>query len=191
MNQWLKIIFEIGPLLVFFFANAKWGILDATLAFILATAISLGASYAMLRKIPIMPLCTGIFVMIFGGLTVWLEDELFIKLKPTIVNIVFAVVLYIGLFSKRLFIKTLLQPAIQLTNAGWLILTRAWICFFLVLAFLNELVWRNFSTDIWVNFKVFGILPLTLVFTFALVPVLTKYTLHLPKSSQTGRRTDD
>jgi len=191
MNQYLKLIFEIGPLLVFFFANTKWGILDATFAFILATAISLSASYALMRKIPIMPLCTGIFVMIFGGLTVWLQDELFIKLKPTIVNILFAAILCVGLLSKRLFIKAILESTIHLTNTGWLLLTRAWIGFFLVLAFLNEVMWRNFSTDTWVNFKVFGILPLTLIFTFSLVPVLTKHIMHLPKSSQNARRTDD
>lgn len=177
MNQWLKLALEMGPLLIFFFANSRFGILPATVAFMIATVASLSVSYAMVRTVPMMPLVGGAFVLLFGGLTVYLQDELFIKLKPTIVNLIFAGILTVGLLMNRLFIKIVLEAAIRLTDQGWLILTRAWIGFFVVLAALNELAWRNFSTDTWVSFKVFGIMPLTLIFSFALIPVIMKHQL--------------
>jgi intracellular septation protein len=184
MNQWLKLALEMGPLLIFFFANARLGIFPATVAFMVATIAALAVSYALARAIPIMPLVGGAFVLIFGGLTVWLEDDLFIKLKPTIVNLLFAAILFGGLAMRRLFIKIVLEAAIQMTDAGWLILTRAWIGFFVFLAVVNEIVWRNFSTDTWVSFKVFGIMPITLVFTFALVPVMMKHQIAPPDETQ-------
>ncbi|MDX2222624.1 MAG: septation protein A [Rhodospirillaceae bacterium] len=182
LNQWLKLALELGPLLIFFFANGRLGILNATIAFMVATALALAVSYALARTIPVMPLVGGVFVLIFGGLTVYLADETFIKLKPTIVNLMFAAILLAGLAMKRLFIKLVLESAIQLTDRGWLILTRAWIGFFVFLAAVNEIVWRNFSTDTWVSFKVFGIMPITLVFSFALIPVMMRHSLE-PKSA--------
>jgi intracellular septation protein len=177
MNPLLKMAFEVGPLVAFFIANSRLGILPATAIFMGATTAALAASYAIARTIPVMPLISGAFVLVFGGLTIALEDELFIKLKPTIVNVCFAAILAIGLASGRLLIKVILEAAFQLTDRGWLILTRAWIGFFLLLAALNEIVWRNFSTDTWVNFKVFGVMPLTVLFSFALIPVIVKHTI--------------
>jgi len=186
MNQWLKLALELGPLLVFFFVNSQRGIFDGTIAFMVATVISLGVSYALTRTLPVMPMVTAVFVLIFGGLTIWLADELFIKLKPTIVNLMFAAILAVGLMTGRLFIKLVLGAAVQLTERGWLILTRAWIGFFILLAVLNEIVWRSVSTDTWVSFKVFGIMPLTLVFSFALVPIMMKHAL--PENSGEPQR---
>jgi intracellular septation protein len=181
MNQVLKLALEMGPLLIFFFSNSRFGLFTATMAFMVATVAALGISYALSRTIPVMPLVGGVFVLFFGGLTLYLEDETFIKLKPTIVNLCFAAILFVGLVMKRLFIKMVMEAAIQLTDRGWLILTRAWIGFFIVLAVLNEIVWRNFPTDTWVSFKVFGIMPLTFVFSLALIPVILKH--QIPEKS--------
>ncbi|MSO97689.1 MAG: septation protein A [Rhodospirillaceae bacterium] len=178
MNQWLKLALEMGPLLVFFFGNARFGIFPATIAFMVATVLALAVSYAMARTIPIMPLVAGGFVLVFGGLTIYLENDLFIKIKPTIVNLLFAGVLFTGLMMKRMFIKIVLEAAVQMSERGWLLITRAWIGFFILLAVLNELVWRNFATDTWVSFKVFGIMPLTLVFSFAMIPIIMKHQIH-------------
>ena len=178
MNQWLKLALEMGPLMIFFFGNSRFGIFPATIAFMGATVVALAVSYAMARTIPIMPLVAGGFVLVFGGLTIYLENDLFIKIKPTIVNLLFAGVLLTGLAMKRMFIKIVLEAAIQMNERGWLLITRAWIGFFILLAVLNELVWRNFATDTWVSFKVFGIMPLTLLFSFALIPIIMKHQIH-------------
>ena len=139
----------------------------------------------MVRTIPMMPLVGGVFVLFFGGLTIYLQDDLFIKIKPTIVNLAFAGILLFGLAMKRLFIKIVLEAAIQMTDRGWLLLTRAWIGFFVLLAILNEIAWRNFPTDTWVSFKVFGIMPLTLIFSFALVPIIMKHQIPPPGETNT------
>ena len=178
MNPLLKLSLEIGPLVVFFVANSQFGIFNATVAFMAATAVALGISYALTRTIPTMPLVTGVFVMVFGALTVWLQDETFIKVKPTIVNLLFAAILTFGLMTGRLFLKMVLDSAFMLTDRGWHILTRAWIGFFISLALINEIVWRLFSTDFWVSFKLFGIMPLTIIFSIALVPVITKHAIE-------------
>ena len=180
MNPLFKLVLEIGPLVVFFIANSQSGIFTATMAFMIATAISLGISYAINRTIPTMPLVTGVFVMVFGGLTLWLQDETFIKLKPTLVNILFGSILTFGLMTGRLFLKMLLDSTMALTDTGWTIMTKAWIGFFFTLAILNEVVWRSFSTDFWVSFKLFGIMPLTVAFSIALVPVITKHAIEMP-----------
>lgn len=183
LNPWLKFALEMGPLLVFFFCNSRFGIFTATLAFMAATVAALAVSYAMARTIPVMPLVAGVFVLVFGGLTIYLENDLFIKIKPTIVNLLFAAILLFGLMTGRLFIKIVLEAAIQLTERGWMILTRAWIGFFVLLAGLNEIVWRNFPTDTWVSFKVFGIMPLTVLFSFALVPIIMKHQIQPPEET--------
>lgn len=180
MNPLLKFALELGPLVVFFVSNSQFGIFTATMAFMVATALALAISYAISRTIPTMPLVTGIFVMVFGGLTIWLQNETFIKVKPTIVNLLFASILTFGLVTGRLFLKMVLDSAMALTDAGWTIMTRAWIGFFIALAVLNEIIWRTFSTDFWVSFKLFGIMPLTIVFSIALVPVITKHAIELP-----------
>ena len=178
MNPLLKLALELGPLAVFFLVNSSRGIYAGTAVFMAATVIALGVSYAIARTIPVMPLVTGIFVIVFGGLTLYLANDLFIKLKPTIVNLTFAAILFFGLRTRRLFIKLVLESALQLTERGWIILTRAWIGYFLVLAAINEIVWRTQSTDTWVTFKVFGIMPLTLLFSAATVPVMLRHALQ-------------
>ncbi len=179
-NLWpqvLKLVLEIGPLVIFFLSNSWWGIQSATKIFMIATIIALALSRWLLGKIAIMPLVTAVFVMIFGGLTVWLEDEVFIKLKPTIVNLFFGSILLGGLIFKKSLLKYVFEDAFYLTDTGWQILTRRWGFFFIVLAILNEIVWRNFSTDSWVAFKTFGIMPITMVFAVAQVGIIKRHEL--------------
>ncbi|MCB1482522.1 MAG: septation protein A [Rhodobiaceae bacterium] len=174
----LRLITELGPLVVFFLANWKAGIFWATGLFMAATAIALAASYIRMRTVPVMPLVTGVFVLIFGGLTLWLQDETFIKLKPTIVNLCFASILAGGLAFKRPLLKIVFASVFALDDEGWRKLTIRWMIFFVVLAILNEIVWRSFSTDTWVSFKVFGIMPLTFVFSLAQLPLLKQHALE-------------
>lgn len=182
MNPMLKLGLEMGPLLVFFLVNSSQGLFVGTGAFMVATVISLALSFGIARTVPVMPLVTAVFVLIFGGLTLLLADELFIKLKPTIVNLLFATILSVGLLTGRVLIKILLESAFQLSDRGWLILSKAWIGFFIFLAVVNEVVWRNFSTDFWVSFKVFGVLPITLAFSFALLPVIMRHSIEVKTS---------
>lgn len=182
MNQWLKLLLEAGPLVVFFVGNNKFGIIPATAAFVVATMVSLAATWLLARKLPVVPLVSGIFVIGFGGLTILLEDDLFIKLKPTIVNVLFAAVLFVSLGLRKNVLKIVFDAAFHLTDEGWRKLTWRWAWFFLLLAALNEIVWRSFETDVWVKFKVFGIMPLTIVFSLTLIPLLTRY--HPEKQEQ-------
>ncbi len=175
MNQWLKFGLEMGPLLVFFVANAKWGILTGTAVFVIVTAIALTTSYVLVRKVPFLPLVSGIFVLTFGGLTIFLEDDLFIKLKPTIVNVLFSGALIVGLLTGRNLLRVVFEAAFKLTEEGWRVLAWRWAFFFLLLAVINEVVWRNFPTDTWVSFKVFGIMPLTVLFSLAQLPLLMRH----------------
>lgn len=177
MHPLVKILIEIGPLAIFFFANAKFGIFAATATFMVATLISLTVSYALTRHIATLPLVTGVFVLVFGGLTVWLNDDLFIKLKPTIVNTLFGVILVGGLLTGRSLLSMVFDSVFRLDAEGWRQLTWRWAIFFFVLAALNEIVWRNFSTDTWVSFKVFGIMPLTMVFALSQMPLLQRHAL--------------
>lgn len=179
----LKLALEAGPLVVFFVGNAKFGIFPATAAFMVAMVVALGASWMMTRKLPIMPLVGAIFVLIFGGLTLILQDELFIKLKPTIVNLLFAAILFGGLIMRRPLLKPLLGAALTLDDRGWDLLTRRWAIFFVVLAILNEVVWRGFSTEFWISFKLFGIMPLTLLFGIAQMPLIRRHMPAEPAAS--------
>jgi len=174
----VKLVMDIGPLVIFFFANARFGIFAATAAFMVATVVSLTVTYAINRRLAVLPLVTGIFVLVFGGLTIWLNDEHFIKLKPTIVNTLFGVILLGGLAFGKPLLQIVLDSVLELTDEGWRRLTFRWALFFLFLAVVNEVVWRNFSTDIWVTFKVFGIMPITLVFALSQVPLLTRHRLE-------------
>lgn len=160
----LKIALDLGPLLLFFAVNALYGIFAATATFMATTVVSLSASRLLTGKFAMMPLVTAVFVIVFGGLTLWLHNETFIKIKPTVIYLLFAAVLMGGLALNRVFLHDLLHEALDLTPAGWRMLTRRWAVFFVVLALLNEAVWRNVSTDAWVSFKVFGLVPLTFVF---------------------------
>lgn len=175
MNQWLKFGLEMGPLLVFFGANAKWGILTGTSVFVVATAVALVTSYVLVRKVPILPLVSGVFVLTFGGLTIWLEDDLFIKLKPTVVNGLFGVALIGGLLTGRNFLRLAFEAAFKLTEEGWRLLAWRWAFFFLLLAVINEVVWRTQTTDTWVSFKVFGLMPLTVLFSLSQLPLLMRH----------------
>ena len=174
-NQFKKLLVELGPLLVFFLVNAKWGIFVGTGAFMVAVVISLITSRALFGHIATMPLITGAFVLVFGGLTLWFHDDTFIKMKPTIVNTLFATILLAGLAAGRSLLKLLLGEVFKLTDDGWRILTLRWALFFIFLAVLNEVVWRNFSRDAWVAFKVWGIMPLTFVFMFFQVGLLKRH----------------
>lgn len=184
MNQGLKLALEAGPLVVFFIVNAKMGIFTATAVFMAVTVVALAYSYMRLKKLPTMPLVGGAFIMVFGGLTIALEDDTFIKLKPTIVNILFSGALFIGLAMGKNFLKTVLEGAITLDDEGWRTLAKRWAWFFLVLAVLNEFVWRTQTTDMWVNFKVFGIMPLTLVFSFAQMPLILRHQPDEPEGEE-------
>jgi intracellular septation protein len=176
-KQVIKLIVELGPLLVFFVANSHYGIFVGTGAFMFATVLSLIASQMLLGRIATMPLITGVFVLVFGGLTLWLQDDHFIKMKPTIVNGLFAAILFGGLATGRLFLKIVFGDVMRLSEKGWRVLTLRWGLFFVFLALLNEVVWRGFSTDTWVAFKVFGIMPITFVFALAQIGVLKRYEL--------------
>ncbi len=194
MRPWIKLAIEAGPLVVFFLVNGRKGLpefrhlwlepgteplvgqslFEATGAFMIATFIALIAGWTIERKLPVMPLVSGVFVLVFGALTLVLADETFIKLKPTLVNILFAVILFGGLLAGKSLLKPLFGAAVQLTERGWRILTIRWAIFFVVLAVLNEIVWRSFSTDFWVSFKLFGIMPLTFLFAAAQTPLFLR-----------------
>ncbi|MTI17853.1 septation protein A [Rhodobacteraceae bacterium RKSG542] len=189
----LKLALELGPLLIFFVANSRGEqlaemfpalgalgqpIFLATAAFMVAITISLGVSYYLTRQLPIMPVVSGIVVLVFGALTLYLQDELFIKLKPTIVNCLFGTILLGGLFFGKSLLGYVFDSAFKLDDEGWRKLTLRWGVFFFVLAIINEIVWRNFSTDFWVDFKVFGFMPITMVFTMAQLPLIQKHSLE-------------
>lgn len=174
-NPLLRLVLDLGPLLLFFGLNAYFGIFAATAGFMVAIMIALAVSRAVTGQFAKMPLVTAVFVLVFGGLTLWLQDETFIKVKPTIIYMLFAAILLGGLALGRNFLQGLLGEAFSLAPEGWRLLTLRWSGFFVFLAILNEIVWRYFSTDTWVSFKVFGFLPLTLVFAALQVGLLQKY----------------
>lgn len=179
-----KLAIELGPLLVFFGGNAAAGIYIGTGAFMVATILSLGFAWWRYRKVPIMPLVSAALVLTFGGLTLYLHDDTFIKLKPTIVYTLFAVLLLGGLVFRKPVLELLFGPVFNLTGEGWRKLSLRWVVFFLAMAVINEFVWRNFSTNIWVSFKAFGFLPLTFLFAMAQVPLLQHYGLPQDESSE-------
>jgi intracellular septation protein len=174
-HKLLKLFIELGPLLVFFATYGRAGIYWATGFLMAATLVALAASYKLLGRIPVVPLVTAVLVIVFGGLTFWLDDPRFIQMKPTIINLFFAGALLVGLLTGRPLLKLLLGDALDLTAEGWRKLSARWVVFFLVLAGLNEVVWRNFSEATWVKFKVFGIFPLTLMFALAQVGLIKRY----------------
>ncbi|HYH69900.1 MAG TPA: septation protein A [Methyloceanibacter sp.] len=176
-TQALKLAIELGPLLIFFAANYAAGIYAATGAFMVATLVALAAAWWLFHKVPIMPIVSGVVVLVFGGLTLYLQDETFIKLKPTIVYVTFAVLLAGGYLMKKPLLALLFGPMFNLTHEGWQKLTIRWIVFFVAMAILNEFMWRNFSTDTWVSFKAFGFLPITFAFAMAQLPLMQRYAL--------------
>jgi intracellular septation protein len=196
INPVLKLALELGPLMVFFFANARgdWlaerfpvlgdlggPLFIATALFMVAMAISLSVSWLLVRSLPIMPLVSGIVVFVFGALTLYLQDEIFIKMKPTIVNSLFGAVLLGGLLFGKSLLGYVFDSAFKLDAEGWRKLTLRWGWFFFFLAVLNEVVWRGFSTDFWVAFKVWGTMPITIAFTMAQMPLIMRHALDEEK----------
>ena len=178
MNPWLKLTLEMGPLILFFVANAKFGIFAATGTFMVAIVIAVAVSWHLTRHIPTMMWVTAIIVMVFGGLTLYLNDERFIKIKPTIINALFGGILAFGLAQGRSYLKVVLEASFPpMTELGWRLLTRNWMLFFFTMAIVNEFVWRNFSTDIWVSFKAFGFLPLTFLFVMLQMPLVMRHQI--------------
>jgi len=196
LNPLLKLALELGPLLVFFFANARGAwltqkfpvlaefggpIFVATGLFMAATAIALLVSWLLTRTLPIMPLVSGIVVLVFGALTLYLQDDVFIKMKPTIVNTLFGGVLLGGLFFGKSLLGYVFDSAFSLDAEGWRKLTFRWGLFFFVLAALNEVVWRTQTQDFWVAFKVWGVMPLTMLFALAQTPLILKHEIKPAK----------
>jgi intracellular septation protein len=196
LNPLLKLVLDLGPLLLFFLANSRpalflpfispllpgdiasdepTGIFVATAVFMVAVVVALAVSYALTRHLPVMPLVTAVIVLVFGSLTLLLHDEHFIKLKPTIIYLLFAAVLLGGLAAGKPLLGMVFDSVFHLTEEGWRKLTLRWALFFFALAILNEIVWRSQSTDVWVSFKVFGVVPLTFAFAALQYPLLTKY----------------
>lgn len=175
MNQYARLLIEAGPLAAFFIANSQAGIMIGTAVFMVATSIAVLISWRFERKVPVMPVVGAGFVLLFGGLTLWLQDDLFIKIKPTLVNLLFASVLFVAHLTRRNVLKHILGSVLNLTDAGWRTLAIRWAWFFVLLAVLNEVVWRTMPTDAWVNFKVFGIMPLTLLFSAFQAPLILRH----------------
>jgi intracellular septation protein len=182
LNPWLKLGLDLGPLLLFFFVNSRWGIFAATGTFMAATLLSIALTYIFVRRIPMMPLVSALIVFVFGGLTLYLQDETFIKLKPTIIYALFAAILLGGMLLGRSLLALVLDSVFQLDDDGWRKLTLRWGIFFLVMALLNEVVWRSVSTDAWVAFKTFGFLPLTVVFALAQTPLIMRHNTDKQKA---------
>ncbi len=193
VNPALKLALELGPLMVFFFANSRGAwlaekfpalaelggpIFIGTALFMAATVIALVASKILTGTLPIMPMVSGVIVLLFGAMTLYLKDDTFIKMKPTIINTLFGGALLGGLYFGKPLLGYVFGSAFKLDAQGWNILTLRWGLFFLFLAVLNEVLWRNFSTDFWVAFKVWGTMPLTLVFTFLQMPLIMKHTVE-------------
>jgi intracellular septation protein len=175
LNPLLKLVLDLGPLALFFYANSRYDIFIATGTFMVAVVAALAVSYLLTRHLPIMPVVTAIVVVVFGGLTLILHNDTFIKIKPTIIYVLFGGVLLGGLLFGKSFLGVVFDSLFHLTEEGWRKLTLRWGLFFLALAVLNEIVWRNTSTNIWVDFKVFGVVPLTFVFAALQYPLLKKY----------------
>jgi intracellular septation protein len=173
-----KLATELGPLIVFFVFNAKYHLFVATGAFMVAIVAAMIASYVVTRHVPMMAIVTGIIVLIFGTLTLVLHDETFIKVKPTIIYSLFALVLGGGLLFGRSFIAVMFDQMFNLTPRGWRILTLRWALFFFGMAILNEAIWRTQSTDFWVGFKAFGVVPLTMLFAITQMPLIKRYHLE-------------
>jgi len=181
LNPLVKLALDIGPLFLFFFANARFGIFAATGAFMVAIVVALVVSYALIRRWPVMPLVSAFIVLVFGGLTLLLHDEFFIKVKPTIIYLLFGGTLIGGLVMRKNLLAIVFDSMFHLSDEGWRKLTVRWAAFFIFLALLNEIVWRTQTTDIWVNFKVFVVTPLTFVFAMLQYPTLVKYRVEPEK----------
>ncbi len=175
-HQTLKFICDFLPLLMFFViyktSTAANPIINATIGLVSITFITLTINYIVTKKIAAMPLFSALVLGIFGFLTVFSGNEIFIKIKPTLINLLFAAILLFGYFSKKPLLKALLGSAFEIQDQAWLELSKRWAIFFISLAILNEFIWRNFTTDLWIWFKVFGILPISILFTCSQIPYI-------------------
>ena len=177
----IRLVADFGPLLVFFiiFFGNENNLKIAIPPFIIATLVSLIVIYFLEKRIPMVPLTGGILITLFGGLTLYFDNKIFFYMKPTIINLLFAIVLFFGkFFTEKPLLKIFFQNAFNLEDEGWKKLNYRWISFFIFVAILNEIVWRTQSTDMWVNFKVFGILPITFIFTMTQFPLIKKYQIE-------------
>ena len=178
LNPVLKLVLDIGPLVLFFIANSRFGIFTATAVFMAASLAAIAVTYALTRHLAIMPIVTAAIVLIFGSLTLILHDETFIKLKPTIIYCLFGGTLAVGLMFGKSLLGVVFDSMFHLTEEGWRKLTLRWALFFFFLAALNEIVWRTQTTDFWVSFKLFGALPLTFLFGALQMPLIKKYSVE-------------
>jgi intracellular septation protein len=176
----LKFIADFGPLLIFFIYYKKFGMTEAILPLIIATIVATGILYFVEKKIPKVPIISAVIVSLFGGLTLYFDNKIFFYMKPTIVNLLFASVLFCGsFFLKKNLLKSLLESSIQLEERGWELLNKRWMIFFIFLALLNEIVWRTQTEDFWVKFKVFGIIPITFIFMIFQINLIKKYKVNV------------
>jgi intracellular septation protein len=188
LNPMLKLALDLGPLIVFFAANARFGIFAATAVFMATIIAALVVSYVLTRHVAIMPVVTAIVVLVFGTLTLVLHDETFIKLKPTIIYTLFGVSLFGGWLLDKPLLAIVFDAMFHLTEEGWRKLTLRWAAFFLVMAVVNELVWRTQTTDFWVSFKLFGFTPITFLFAAAQYRLLTRYATDQPNPEAEAER---
>jgi intracellular septation protein len=174
----VKFLYDYLPIIVFFlfykFSNHPQPLVLATISMVVTTFIALIICYSLTRTIPVVALISAIILGIFGGLTVVLESEVFIKIKPTAINLIFATILLYGFFTRKPFLSYLLEGQVKMSKEAWLTLSMRWSLFFIFLAILNEIIWRYTSTDFWVDFKVFGMMPLSLVFTISQLPFMMR-----------------
>ena len=183
----MRLLLDVGPLILFFAANFKFGVFTATAVFIVAILIAMAISLALTRRVTALQTFSGVMVVIMGGLTIWLHNETFIKIKPTIYYAFVALILGYGYFAGRPILKSVLGSAYPgLDAAGWAKLTRNWALFFGVMAMVNEAVWRNSSTDFWIGFKLWGAIPATLLFALANVPMLMRHGLTRDEAESAG-----
>lgn len=188
-RQMTKLAIDLGPLLIFFGVYMLGGIYWATGALMAAMIVAVVLSRLVLGHISATMVATAVLVLGFGAMTLWLHDARFIKMKPTIINLLFAAVLFGGLMMKKVVLKTLLGEALRLTDEGWRILTWRWAAFFVGLALLNEVIWRNMSEATWASFKVFGILPLTMLFFALQLGLIRKHSLDTTETDNTADKT--
>ena len=176
----IKFFADFGPLLIFFiiYFNNENDLKVAIPPFIIATLIALITVYFLEKKIPMVPLVSGVLITLFGGLTLYFDNKIFFYMKPTIINVLFAAVLFFGkYFTKKPLLKIFFQNALNLEDEGWKKLNYRWIVFFIFVAILNEIVWRTQSEAFWVNFKVWGLLPISFLFAASQFPLINKYKL--------------
>ncbi len=174
----LKFLLEFGPLIAFFVTYKYSDIFNATIIIMVTTTIALIVTWFITRKISIMPIVTLVIIAVFGGLTLYLKDESFIKIKVTIINVIFAVMLLGGWMLKKPLLKYVFGEAMNLDFTGWMLMSRNWGIFFLAVAIANEIIWRHFSTDTWVTYKTFGILPITFAFMMTQIPIMQKHMIE-------------